>query len=263
MGNEPRQEKHYNEKQVAAIIKRASELQNASTDAASNLANWRGLTASEIEQVASELGLQSNYIMAALDEFEHNEDRTAIPLLSGAHSSQEMERFIPGELTDTVWEEIIAEVHTIYNKAGTVSKVGSRYEWAWRDGKSSLIVRAAPLQGKFRLQMVAHYGDTVETTWIVAGVIALLSWLLVALPVGETLPDWVRILLVICVFGGGYGITRTALASWYRREHEKMKKLFSRVEALTASAGKVEQAQSLPAHRHDPAEETREQSVSS
>lgn len=263
MGNEPGQEKHYNEKQVAAIIKRASELQNASADASSSLANWRGLTVSEIEQVASELGIQSNYIMEALNEFEHNEDRTVVPWLSGAHHSQEMERFIPGELTETVWEEIIAEVHAIYDKAGAADKQGARYEWVWREGKNSLLMRAVPLQGKFRLQTVAHYGNTVEETWIVAGVITLLSWLLVALPVGETLPDWIRVLLVVFVFGGGYWITRTALASWYRREHEKMKKLFSRVEALTASAGEVEHAQSLPAHRHDPTEETHEQTTSS
>lgn len=263
MKNEPEQERYYSEKQVTLIIKRASELQSTSAEAPMNPVSLRGLTISEIEQVASELGIQSDYVLAAVRELEHKEDRVSAPWLSGASRSQEIGRLIPGELTEAAWEEVVAEIQAIYDKPGTWEKIGSRYEWAWREKKSSLIVRAHPSQGKTRIQIIAHYGDTVEETWIVAGVIALVSWLVILLPVIEKLPDWSQVLSLLFTFGGGFLITRTALASWYRREHEKMKRLLRKIEVLSVPVGGAVPTQHLPAHPHETGEQTSEQRVSS
>lgn len=226
----------FGEKQVSDIIQRAAELQSETADSGlMGLASKQGLNAPEIERVAAEFGIRAEYVQAAIREFLQERDKEKVPVLSGANNSIEGERILPGEMTQQEWESLVAEIQMLYHVQGEWEQLENRQEWVWRAKDKAIMLRAKVSQGTTRIQASAHHGNVVETSWIVAGIIGLIAWLLVALPIAEAFPQWVSAVLASLLVLGGFVVTRASLTTWYKQEQRKMNKLFHQVEAVATA----------------------------
>ncbi|MDB4891484.1 MAG: hypothetical protein JWL61_3339 [Gemmatimonadetes bacterium] len=121
---EPSSSRRYNEKEVALIIKQASELQESSPGDSS-----AGMSLVELEQIARETGLDPALIRrAAADIDTRVTDKTPSRFL-GAPSTLRLERTIDGEISPDEYEPIVLEIQRIVGAMGAASTLGRSLQW--------------------------------------------------------------------------------------------------------------------------------------
>src|SRR4249920_3279948 len=101
--------RRFNEKEVALIIKRASELQETETTAESST----GMSLAELEQVAREAGLDPGLVRRAAEDLDTRvTDQTPNRFL-GAPTLLRLERTIDGEVSADEYEPIVLEMQRL------------------------------------------------------------------------------------------------------------------------------------------------------
>jgi hypothetical protein len=117
--------RRFNEKEVALIIKRASELQQSETIAESNT----GMSLAELEQVAREAGLDPALVRrAAVDLDTRVTDQTPNAFL-GAPTALRLERTIDGEVPADEYEQLVLEIQRELGEVGSASTIGRSLQW--------------------------------------------------------------------------------------------------------------------------------------
>ena len=122
---EPSSSRRYNEKEVALIIKQASELQESASSADSST----GMSLAELEQVARETGLDPALIRRAATDLDTRvTDRTPSRFL-GAPSTLRLERTIDGEVSPDEYEGLVLEIQRTVGGMGSASTLGRSLQW--------------------------------------------------------------------------------------------------------------------------------------
>lgn len=122
---DPASSRRYNEKEVALIIKQASELQEAEVPGESSA----GMSLVELEQIARETGLDPALIRrAAADIDTRVTDRKPSRFL-GAPSTLRLERTIDGEISPDEYETIVLEIQRAVGGMGSASTLGRTFQW--------------------------------------------------------------------------------------------------------------------------------------
>ncbi|MEO5814406.1 MAG: hypothetical protein ABIT20_03895 [Gemmatimonadaceae bacterium] len=121
---DPSASRRYNEKEVALIIKQASELQEANPGDSTS-----GMSLVELEQIARETGLDPALIRrAAADLDTRVTDRTPSRFL-GAPTTLRLERTIDGEISSDEYEAIVLEIQRAVGGMGSASTLGRSLQW--------------------------------------------------------------------------------------------------------------------------------------
>src|SRR4051794_38915354 len=124
-GPEPTSNRRYNEKEVALIIKRASELQQSDTTAESGT----GMSLAELEQVAREAGLDPALVRRAATDLDTRvTDQTPNGFL-GAPTALRLERTIDGEVTSEEFEPLVLEMQRELGQVGSATSLGRSLQW--------------------------------------------------------------------------------------------------------------------------------------
>jgi hypothetical protein len=122
---EPTPSRRYNEKEVALIIKQASELQEYAASSESST----GMSLAELEQIAKETGLDPALIRrAAADIDTRVTDRTPSRFL-GAPTTLRLERTIDGEISPDEYEVLVLEIQRTIGGMGSASTLGRSLQW--------------------------------------------------------------------------------------------------------------------------------------
>src|SRR6478735_1285284 len=122
---EPTPSRRYNEKEVALIIKQASELQESASSSESST----GMSLAELEQIAKETGLDPTLIRrAAADLDTRVTDRTPSRFL-GAPTTLRLERTIDGEVSPDEYEALVLEIQRTVGGMGSASTLGRTLQW--------------------------------------------------------------------------------------------------------------------------------------
>jgi hypothetical protein len=117
--------RRFNEKEVALIIKRASELQQLESTAESST----GMSLTELEQVAREAGLDPELVRrAAVDLDTRVTDQTPNRFL-GAPTVLSLERTIDGEVPADEFEQLVLEIQRQLGVVGAASTIGRSLQW--------------------------------------------------------------------------------------------------------------------------------------
>lgn len=116
----------YGEKEMGAILKRATELQYAEPTAPAA----EGLTLAELEEVAREAGIDPRYLRrAALERDSGRGDGTLAAKMAGEVLELTHETRVPGELGEDGFERIVEVMHRVQRRRGTVSVLGRTLNW--------------------------------------------------------------------------------------------------------------------------------------
>jgi hypothetical protein len=118
--------RRFNEKEVALIIKRASELQQTETTTESNT----GMSLAELEQVAREAGLDPELVRrAAADLDTRVSDQTPSRFL-GSPTVLRLERTIDGEVPAEEYEPMVLEMQRLLGGTSTASTIGRTLQFS-------------------------------------------------------------------------------------------------------------------------------------
>lgn len=171
MPEETQSRRLFNEKDVGVILKRASEMQEAT-------ASTRfGLSLDELKQVAADAGIDPRHIEAAISEMDHHLPEETN--FWGGPLWVAREVIVEGTIDEIAWEEIVSESRRYFKDTGEVREWSSSREWA-HSGKNNVQahVTATSRGGRTRIQLFWH-----EPTLAVAAYIPLLVLSLMYLPI--------------------------------------------------------------------------------
>ncbi len=229
----------YNEKQIGALIQRATALHEEATGSSQHN---RSLSIEEVEHIAAELGLPPEHVRTAALEMEDRLYANKSFSFWGAPFVIDQARVVDETMTQEQWEQVVMELRAFTGKKGQVDEVGSAREWIHAIGegdegvnfvKTRVAIR--PGDGQTSIQIRKHYGG-----------IALLYAVPFFLSVFFTLvllteqPDLVKFAFASGSVIGAFGVVRTLIWSWARRQKERLKRLTNLLhQTLSASSSPV------------------------
>jgi len=232
--------RRFNEKEVALIIKRASELQQTETTSESNT----GMSLAELEQVAREAGLDPELVRrAAADLDTRVTDQTPNRFL-GAPTALRLERTIEGEVPAEEYEPMVLEMHRLLGSVGTASTLGRTLQYSLTGRHRhhatgrDLQVTVTPRNGRTTIRIEEALGPLAGGLF--GGVMGGMSGFTIPMGViGATLAHspTLGVGLAGAIVGGSYLLARTIYGRIVRGRGEKLHELMSRlVEHASATA---------------------------
>jgi hypothetical protein len=245
---DPSSSRRFNEKEVALIIKHASELQEANPPADSS----SGMSLVELEQIARETGLDPALIRrAAADLDTRVTDREPSRFL-GAPSTLRLERTIDGEISPEEYEAIVLEIQRAIGGMGSASTLGRSLQWTSagtgrrRPSGRMVQVTVTPKNGRTTIRIEEPVGQVARALFAVSmGAIGMGMMPLVSVGggylgtslAGPTAAVGAAIATGAAFLGGTYLFARTVFNRIVSSRGETLQTLMSRLaEHVSATA---------------------------
>lgn len=130
--------RQFSEDEARDIFARAAERQHA-TDT-----QGEGLTLAELQDIGRAAGLDPEHVAAAVAEAGQRPVTPAV--VTGVNVTPRTSRLVPGEMTDPVWEQVVARLRQTFGAQGIATDVGRVREWTSGSG-SNLMLTAEPAPG--------------------------------------------------------------------------------------------------------------------
>lgn len=215
----------FSKKEISKILKRASEIQTQKD----LYGDQEGLSESELVQLASEVGIDKDSLIEALNDHNTPAFDQTFNWMNATSRIQNINS-VPGEVTDENWEELVQEIRRITGGIGKVTKVGNTYEWEQRRKELGYKhISLTPQKGSTKIQMVSGWGGMKPIVYMVSFMVpfAVTSIFMD----GANLADGVALL-----FAAGAGLIGTGFGRVFLKLHfEKQKKmLFDLARGITS-----------------------------
>ena len=245
--------RRFNEKEVAHIIKRASELQQLDSTTESTA----GMSLAELEQIAREAGLDPALVRrAAADLDTRVTDRQASPFL-GAPTTLVLERTIDGEVPAEEYEAIVLEIQRELGGVGSVSTLGKSLVWTMqrshgpRARTSTVQVTMTPRSGRTSIRMEEQLGQLAGGLFggLMGGLGAGTSGFAMGIGMGVFDSASITVAIIAGMVSGSYVLARTIFGRVVTGRGERLQRLMSRLaEHVAATAVRTPEV-SRPAER--------------
>jgi hypothetical protein len=219
-------ERRYREEEVRKILQLATRPEPAGSHPG-DLSN--GLTLSEIQSIAQEVGVPSDAISraaAALEASGAAKRHTSwgMPIEVGRTVA------LPRDLTDQEWDQLVAELRATFGARGTVSVQGRLKAWS----NGNLHASVEPIENGYRLRLGSVKGDAsginaLGATGVAAGVIVLGA---TALSGGA--PEIAGSLALALSGGAAFLANLLRLPRWAHEREQQMAHIEARVRAIIA-----------------------------
>ena len=225
--------RRFNEKEVALIIKRASEMQQTETTSESTT----GMSLAELEQVAREAGLDPELVRRAAADLDTRVTDQTPNLFLGAPTVLRLERTIDGEVPADEYEPMVLEMQRLLGGVSTASTIGRTLQFSLtgrnhhhasgrevqvtitpRNGRTMIRVeeRLGPIAGGVFGGVMGGMGGGLMGPGIAIGAAAFHSAIMAAGLAGVAI-------------GGSYLLARTIYGRVVRGRGEKLHELMSRL----------------------------------
>jgi len=245
--------RRYNEKEVADIIKRASELQQLESTAESTT----GMSLTELEQVAREAGLDPALVRRAATDLDTRVTDRKPSAFIGAPTNLVLERTIDGEIPVDEYETLVLEIQRELGGVGQASMLGRSLVWTMqgtgrrRASTRTVQVTVTPRNGRTTIRMEEPLGQLAGGLF--GGLMGGLGggttgiWLGVGMGVFHSAAVAAG-LMGFCV-SGSYLLARTIFGRVARGRGERMQRLMSRIAEHVATTATRAPDLSRPAER--------------
>jgi hypothetical protein len=228
-------ERRYNDKEIAAIFRAATE--DGPQNPQREVARDEGLTLAELQAIGSEVGIPSDAVAQAaraVDVRLGAASRTFLGLPIGVARIVNLNR----RLTDEEWERLVVQLREVFNARGRTRSDGSLRQWT----NGNLQVLLEPTETGHRLRFGTLHGGARAS--IGAGIAALGVTAIVAISsaLGGTLGQAIPGIAVI--FAAGVGMIASGalrLPRWARLRERQMEALATRI-ALPPDPGTAPKA---------------------
>jgi hypothetical protein len=232
--------RRFNEKEVARIIKRASELQEEEAPVESS----SGMSLAELEQVAREAGLDPALVRRAATDLDTRiTDQRSSPFV-GAPTTLRLERTIDGEIPPEEFEPMVLEMQRVIGQVGTASTIGRTLQWTAygvdrrRVSTRTLQVTVTPRNGRTTIRIEEPLTQLVGGLF--GGVMGGLGGFLSSAAYGVAMTAdsaAMAVPLIASALGGTYLLARTIFGRMAHGRGQELQELMSRlVDHASATA---------------------------
>jgi hypothetical protein len=237
----PSASRRFNEKEVALIIKRASELQQTETTAESST----GMSLAELEQVAREAGLDPELVRRAATDLDTRvTDQTPNPFL-GAPTALRLDRTIDGEVPADEFEQLVLEIQRQLGQVGSAATIGRSLQWTVqsadrrRVSTRTMQVTISPRNGRTTIRIEERLGGLAGGLFggLMGGLGGGTGGLAAGIGLGVLHSGPAFAAIWASVIGGSYLLARTIYGRLARSRGEELQRLMSRLaEHVSATA---------------------------
>lgn len=138
--------KTFSEDEVGRLLQRAIERQEADRD---HVDIDQGLSLDEIQRIAEEVGIDAKYVQMAFLDMQAKKPEEAGLGIWGSPTTVELERVVPGHLTDNAIESMLAAIRSNHKTSrGQFEKLNHSFEWSASNASGSRLVVSAQRKGK-------------------------------------------------------------------------------------------------------------------
>ena len=205
-------ERRFDNKEVGEILKTAAEIQSGLSMSGSA----EGMTLTELQAVAQEVGIDSRHITRAANELVSVTD---VKKQKGSDSFF-FQNSVKGQLSQEGWEEIVTELRRHTAKRGKEVESGETKEWVGNSDLSSVTLSATVRNGRTRLKL---YGETAGASALTKamGIAFAVPVMLIPVIVSTKMHLYLNpgLILVLCLYF--VGLWSAACFGLIRRTREK------------------------------------------
>jgi hypothetical protein len=218
-------ERRYNEDEVAAIFRGATEETENSVERPAPTAN--GMTLGELEDIGRQVGIAPAVIRQAarsLDAGEQRISRTFLGLPLGVGHTIELDR----RLSEDEWERLVVDLRETFDARGTVRREGGLRQWT--NGNLQALLEPTATGQRLRLRTVKGDARGMLTGGMMVFGIGALA-LLASVATGLT-SDLGRMTAELAVAGTGLAMFSAAalrLPNWARERRQQMEAIAARL----------------------------------
>lgn len=213
----------YDDREIGALIQRATELQESASEKRAG-----GLPLQEIERIAAEIGISPVHLReAALDLDLRRNPATGLRILGGPFEVG-TRRIVEGSVSDEQWERIVSELRRVTNSGGSVGVVGRRREWTRTVSDMGQVLESTevvvvPHGDATALEVRSRFGGGARIAYLVSVMVGGGAAGIFLDGAGFT--DLINTVLLAGGGVGGLGAARLGLGYWVRRRRESLMKM--------------------------------------
>lgn len=225
--------RRYSEKEVALILRRATEIQRTEPSAGDR----GGLTLAELEEIAAEAGIDLQHLRTAAAEVERGGAKPESLLqevFAGGPFTIRLERRFPGELPEAAFDELVPLIERATEGHGQASSVGKTLTWssATAGNTSSQQVLVRSREGETLISLEDRLGGLAGALF--GGIVGGGSG--VGIGVGGALGGalgsaFLGFVIPAGVIGSSYMIARAIFTAQVRRRRGKLHELMEEIAA--------------------------------
>jgi hypothetical protein len=230
-------ERRFNEEEVAAIFRQASEAQNETSEGL--LPSGEGLTVSELAEIGRQVGISSDQITQAAQLIERGGNATSRQFLGfpiGVGQTVDLGR----KLSDEEWERLVVDLRETFHARGTIRKDGSLRQWT--NGNLQALVE--PTETGDRVRLRTTKGDARSAMALGLGMFGVSTAGLIAEAATASGGNLTLLAMFAAMGIGMFGFGALRLPSWARERTRQMSVLAGRLAA--ASKPKISAGPDLP-----------------
>lgn len=156
-----KKEKYFSDKQVSLILKRALELQK--TDSKS--LQETDLSSTDLEKIALEAGINSDYLRKAMWEVEEGSlkgSKNALRKFLGSKHRIIFKKEIPWEIPAEEYENLLPVIHKAAQVAGNHNVIGNTFTWKtdfYQGGQQVIYLMITSKNGKTEVSVECNLGQ--------------------------------------------------------------------------------------------------------
>ena len=218
-------ERRYNEKEIAAIFKQAAEDFEI---AQKNVASAEGLTLSEIEGIAKEVGISPEFISRAVAKVDARQNPSREIKLIGLPIEVKRVATISGGFGDSDWDRLVVDLHDTFGVIGSTKDDGRVRTWS----SENMHVRVEPAGSDYRLR-IEKTNSIATISMVMGGIFVFMSLMFMAILMTKgrflTQMDDTLIGFILAAIGlGAGGFSARRLPGWHKTESKKIDDLIAR-----------------------------------
>jgi hypothetical protein len=233
-------ERRFNEEEVAAIFRQASEAQNKTSEGL--LPSGEGLTVSELQAIGREVGISSDQITQAAQLIERGGNATSRQFMGftiGVGQTVDLGR----KLSDEEWERLVVDLRETFHARGTIRKDGSLRQWT--NGNLQALVE--PTETGDRVRLRTTKGDARSAMALGLGMFGVSTAGLIATTMQAATATGGSLTYLSLFAGMGigmFGFGALRLPSWARERRRQMSEIAARLAGT--SKPKISAGPDLP-----------------
>lgn len=230
----------FSSEEFALVLRKAAELQDRRR-AAPRHAVGDGITVSEMQQIAREVGLDPALIAEAASLV--RQTGTDQPGFLRLRSEFFAERTLHGTVAPGQLGEVVHLIRDEIGKPGQVQQVLDGVEWSYNETNGSIHVTVRPREGDTRVEVMADRENEEAVIVGIPSFAGLLFGILTSISMGV---DPQSIALGVGIAGGAHALARAAWMAvsrgWQRRITEVAERVAEGIAAIRAAAAQADVA---------------------
>ncbi len=233
--------RRYSDREVEEIVRQAAEEQVAQP-------TEDGMSLKTVQQIADDVGISPERVERAARNLESRKPAppptasSAGAFWLGSPTVIEWERVVDGEVTESMYDEIVDEVQATLSTKGQVDTLGRSLTWRTVKpvlGKRRAVqVRVTSRAGQTRIHIQERLGEmavTLYTSILVGGGVGGVATIL-GMGLGWLGAGLESALLAAAWFPGMYALTRAIYRGVARNKHADLEKLGDRIAEIVAES---------------------------